>query len=83
MGKKNGSRYSEELKEQIIAEYAKHELGYIKIAKKFGMTTDTVRGITLRSKPIKCEVNMKNISCENPKINTKNLDKWVRKKGMK
>ena len=35
MGKKNGSRYSEELKEQIIAEYAKHELGYIKIAKKF------------------------------------------------
>ena len=26
MGKKNGTRYSEELKEQIIAEYAKKEL---------------------------------------------------------
>lgn len=36
MEKKNGTRYSEELKEQIIAEYAKQELGYIKIAKKFG-----------------------------------------------
>lgn len=75
MGKKNGVRYREELKEQIIAEYAKKELGYKKIAQKFGMTRDAVRGIILRSKPKKCEDNMENISLENPKINNKNLDK--------
>ena len=75
MGKKNGVRYREELKEQIIAEYAKKELGYKKIAQKFGMTRDAVRGIILRSEPKKCEDNMENISLENPKINNKNLDK--------
>ena len=78
MEKRNCTRYSEELRTKIIAEYAKKELGYRKIAKKFGMTRDTVRGIILRSKHIKCEDDMKNISCENPKINTKNLDKNVR-----
>ena len=75
MGNKNGVRYREELKEQIITEYAKKELGYKKIAQKFGMTRDAVRGIILHSKPKKCEDNMGNISLENPKINNKNLDK--------
>ena len=75
MGNKNGVRYREELKEQIITEQAKKELGYKKIAQKFGMTRDAVRGIILHSKPKKCEDNMGNISFENPKINNKNLDK--------
>ena len=48
MGEKISSRYSEELKAKIIAEYAKEELGYRKIAKKFGMTRDAVSGMGIR-----------------------------------
>ena len=36
MEKRNCTRYSEELRAKIIAEYAKKELGYRKIAQKFG-----------------------------------------------
>ena len=82
MGEKISSRYSEELKAKIIAEYAKEELGYRKIAKKFGMTRDAVRGIILRSRLRKTdtigEVDMKKISLKNPEIDSKNLDKETR-----
>ena len=48
MRKKISTRYSEELKAKIIAEYAKEELGYRKIAQKFGMTRHAVSGMGIR-----------------------------------
>ena len=82
MRKKISTRYSEELKAKIIAEYAKEELGYRKIAQKFRMTRDAVRGIILRSRLRKTgtigEVDMEKISLKNPEIDSKNLDKETR-----
>lgn len=82
MREKISTRYSEELKAKIIAEYAKEELGYRKIAQKFGMTRDAVRGIILRSRLRKTgtigEVDMEKISLKNPEIDSKNLDKETR-----
>jgi len=86
MAKKKYSRYTKELKAAIIAEYAKDEIGYHLIAKKFGMTRDAVRGIIKGSRNAKKtnvdnEVDverMKNLSLENPKIDLKKLDKDAR-----
>ena len=85
------SKHSEELKKMIILEYENTDMGYRLIAKKFGMTRDTVRGIILRNrrkskgvesrKAMNTEIDMdeiKNVSLKNPKIDAKKLDKETR-----
>ncbi len=39
------SKYSTELKQQIVNDYQKGVVGYKRLAKKYGLTRDAIRGI--------------------------------------
>ncbi len=56
-------KYSDELKIQILNDYQREVFGYKKLAKKYGMTREAIRGIIINSYKIKKKdlfLNMKN-----------------------
>ncbi len=56
-------KYSDELKIQILNDYQRNVFGYKKLAKKYGMTREAIRGIIITSYRIKKRdlfLNMKN-----------------------